>query len=96
MDRKSLDELWRDLNAARRSPQTADDLEALAKACGRKLRTGGKHPMWITEHFPHRSFPIPRHGGNRPVPQHVRKVILDGLEADLTGWEDVLGAVDDD
>jgi len=88
MDRKKLDQLRLDLDAARRSPQTADDLEALAIRCGRKLRTGGKHPMWITSLFPHRSFPIPRHRGN--VTPRVRKVVLDHLDADLAAWEEVI------
>ena len=90
MDRKSLDKLRRLLKAARRSPQTADDLEALAKMCGRRLRSGGKHPVWVTDHFPHRPLPIERHGGNRAIPRHACKVILNGLEADAVAWEQLL------
>jgi hypothetical protein len=90
MDRKTLDKVWRLLDAARRSPQTADDLEAIAQLCGRRMRSGGNHPVWVTDHFPHRPLPIARHGGNRPIPMHARKVILNGLEADAAAWEDVL------
>jgi hypothetical protein len=89
MDRTTLDRLWADLKAARRSPQTAGDLEALAKRCGRHERAGGNHPVWVTDHFPHRPLPIERHGGNPAVPRHACKVILNGLEADLAAWEDV-------
>jgi hypothetical protein len=92
MDRKSLDKVWRLLKAARRSPQTADDLEALAKMCGRRLRSGGNHPVWVTDHFPHRPLPIERHGGNTAIPQHARKVILNGLEADMVAWEELLAS----
>jgi hypothetical protein len=57
--------------------------------CGRTVYAGGKHPMWKSV-FPHRPFPIPRHGGNPDVPPRVRKVVLDHLEADAAAWEDVL------
>lgn len=90
MDRKKLDKLWQALSAARSSPQTADDLEHLASACGRELRKGGKHPMWITKWFLHRALPIPRHGGNPSVSPRVKKVILEGLEADAAAWEEHL------
>ena len=88
MDQKGLDSLWEDLRAARRSPQTAGDLEALAMRCGREPRTGGKHVVWRTTLFPHRSFPIPRHKGH--VPPHVRKVVLNALEADAAAWESLM------
>ena len=90
MDRKRLDKLWKALQAARRSPQTADDLEALAKMCGRRMRSGGNHPVWVTDHFPHRPLPIERHGGKRTIPDHARKVILNGLEADASAWEEIV------
>jgi hypothetical protein len=90
MNRKKLDKLWKLLEAARRSPQTADDLEALAKMCGRRLRPGGNHPVWVTDYFPHRPLPIERHGGNPAIPMHARKVILNGLEADAAAWEELL------
>ena|ERR1700722_987285 len=92
MDRQSLDKLRQLLKAARRSPQTAHDLEALAKMCGRRLRTGGKHPVWVTDHFPHRPLPIERHRGSATIPRHACKVILNGLEADAVAWEERLAA----
>jgi hypothetical protein len=90
MDRKRLDKLWMALEAARRSPLTADDLEALARMCERRVRPGGNHPVWVTDHFPHRPVPIARHGGNQPLAPHVKKVIVNALEADAAAWEEVL------
>ena len=90
MDRKKLDRLWLDLGAARNSPQKAGDLQDLARRAGRRERTGGKHSsMWVTDHFPHRAFPIPTHG-NKDVSIGVRNVVLNALEADAAAWEDVL------
>ena len=90
MDRKKLDILWEALVVARRSPQTADDLENLARMCGRRRRSGGKHPVWVSECFPHRPLPIERHGGNPSIPPHARSVILNGLEADAEARENLL------
>jgi hypothetical protein len=90
MDRKKLDRLWAALAAARRSPQKASDLEALAKMAERKEQAGGKHPMWISPFLQHRAFPIERHGGNLDLSPHVRKVVLNHLEADAAAWEDRL------
>jgi hypothetical protein len=87
MDQKKLDRLWKALEEARRSPQTADDLESLAAMAERSTRMG-KHVMWVSP-FPHRPFPIPRHG-KEPVAKHVRKVVLDALSADAAAWEEVL------
>lgn len=90
MDQKKLDKLWRDLGAAWSSPQTAGDLQSLARRSGRRDRGGGKHSsMWVTDYFPHRPFPIPTHG-NKSVSIGVRKVVLSALEADAAAWEDVL------
>lgn len=90
MDRKTLDKLLAALEAARRSPRTGSELEVLAKMCGRRERAGGNHPVWVTDHFPHRPVPIERHGGNPPIPRHAKKVILNALEADAYAWEEVL------
>jgi len=90
MTRKKLDRLRRELAAARKKPQKAGDLEHLASMAGRTTYSGGKHPMWMTEFFPHRPFPIPYHGGE--VSPRVRKVVLDHLEADAAAWEEVLAA----
>jgi hypothetical protein len=87
MDRKRLNKLWQALEDARRSPQTAADLESLAKMAERSIRMG-KHVMWVSP-FPHRPFPIPRHG-KEPVAKHVRKVVLDALSADAAAWEEFL------
>ncbi|WP_369723302.1 hypothetical protein AB8Z38_04515 [Bradyrhizobium sp. LLZ17] len=90
MDRKKLDQLWKDLKAARRSPQKASALEALARDAGRTVQAGGNHPMWKSAFVAHRAFPIGRHGGNPDLSPRVRKVILDHLEADAAAWEDWL------
>jgi hypothetical protein len=90
MDRKKLDRLWAAIGAARSSPQKASDLEALARMAERTERTGGNHPMWLSAFPQHRAFPIERHGGNRDLSLHVRKVILNHLEADAAAWEDLL------
>lgn len=91
MDRKALDRLRMDLEAAWRSPQTAKALEDLARRCGRKPRSRGKHPMWMSAFPTHRAFPIARHGGNPTYSGHVRKVILSHLEADVDAWEELVG-----
>ena len=90
MDRKKLDKLWAALQAARRSPQKASDLEALAKLAERKEQAGGNHPMWVSAFPEHRAFPIERHGGNPDLSPHVRKVVLNHLEADAAAWEDLI------
>jgi hypothetical protein len=90
MDRKKLDKLWQDLSAARNSPQKAGDLQDLARKAERRERTGGKHSsMWVTDHFPHRPFPIPTHGA-KDISIGVRNVVLNALEADAAAWEEVL------
>jgi hypothetical protein len=90
MDRKKLDKIWREIDAARRSPQKAAELESLARMCGRTVYAGGNHPMWQSPFPQHRAFPISRHGGNPEVHPRVRKVVLDHLEADAAAWEEFL------
>ena len=91
MDRKKLDKLWRELGSAWNSPQTAGDLQRIARRAERRERVGGKHQsMWVTDHFAHRPFPIPTHG-NKDVSIGVRNVVLNALEADAAAWEDFLG-----
>jgi hypothetical protein len=92
MDRKSLDALWAEIATARRSPQKAGDLEELAKLAGRTKRSGGNHSMWVSAFPQHRAFPIERHGGNPDLSPHVRKVVLNHLEADAAAWEEVVEA----
>jgi predicted RNase H-like HicB family nuclease len=83
MNRKKLNRIWQDIEAARRTLPKLADLEALAKRCGRKASGGGKHMMWTSTAFPqHRPFPIPRHGGNPEATYTVRDSVLDMLEAD--------------
>jgi hypothetical protein len=89
MDRRTLDKLRRDLEDAWRSPQTADDLEALAKRCGRQPRSG-KHYVWSSAFPAHRPVPIPRHGGNPGYTGHVRKTVLTALEGDIDAWEELV------
>lgn len=91
MNRRKLDRAWEALKTAQRAPQTATELETLARLCGREMKPGGNHPMWLSTQFPHhRPLPIGRHGGNRSLPKHATKVILNGLEADLGAWEEYL------
>jgi hypothetical protein len=90
MDGKKLNNLWAALKAARRSPQRASDLEALAKLAGRSEHAGGNHPMWVSAFPQHRAFPIERHGGNPDLSPHVRKVVLNHLEDDAAAWEDLI------
>jgi hypothetical protein len=92
MDRKKLDTLWSAMAAARRTPQKASDLEALAKMAGRWEKAGGKHPMWVSAFPQHRAFPIERHGGNPDLSPHVRKVVLNCLETDAAAWEELVAA----
>src|SRR5262249_33079715 len=58
--------------------------------CGIGVIGGGESLAWVTDHFPHRPLPIERHGGNRAIPRHACKVILNGLEADALAWEELL------
>jgi hypothetical protein len=90
MDRKRLHKLWAALAAARRKAQKASDLEALARLAERKEQRGGNHPMWVSAFPQHRPFPIERHGGNPDLSPHVRKVVLNHLEADAAAWEDLM------
>jgi hypothetical protein len=90
MDRKKLDNLWAAIKAARRSPQKASDLEALAKMAERTQHSGGNHPMWASAFRQHRAFPIERHGGNPDLSPHVRKVVLNHWEADAAAWEELI------
>jgi hypothetical protein len=92
MDRKKLDQIWRAIGNARRSPQKASDLEALARLCGRTVYAGGNHPMWKSIFPLHRPVPIERHGGNPDLHPRVRKIVLDHLEADAAAWEEILNA----
>jgi hypothetical protein len=90
MDRKTLDKAWELLEAARRGTPTANDLEAIATMLGRRMRSGGNHPVWVTDYFPHRPLPIERHGGKPSIPKHAKGVIVRGLEADAAAWEELL------
>lgn len=90
MGPRKLAKLREDLLSARRSPQKARDLEAIAKALGRTKARRGKEPNWINLHFPlHPPVSIPHHGG-RDIPPGTRRSILDQLNDDLLAWESEL------
>lgn len=95
MNRKKLDKLWRNIEAARRSPQTGAELESLAIQAGRSRYSGGNHPMWMSAFPSHRAFPIAHHGGNPFVAPRVQKVVLDHLEADAAAWEERLEGINE-
>lgn len=96
MNRKKLNKIWQDIQAARRASPKLADLETLARRCGRKGSGGGKHMMWTSTVFPHhRPFPIPRHGGNPEASFVVRDSVLDMLEADAAAWEEIVERDDD-
>jgi hypothetical protein len=101
MDRKKLRRLKRRLDSLRGSPRKPRQLEALAKAFGRKQVKRGKHPTWESEPFQQLpSLTIPHHGRSGDVSRITTESILDYLERfDLAAWEERLeseGACDDD
>jgi hypothetical protein len=69
-------------NLRRRGGIKPRELEAIAKALGRKLGPSGKHPMWVTDRAGSHPIAIPHHAHldlNRFTAQHI----LDQLEADI-------------
>lgn len=95
MDSRKLAKLRGELESKRRSPQTARDLESLAKRLGRR-REGkrGKEPVWVSESFCLFPVSIPHHG-NRDIPTGTKNKILDQLEGDILEWETLLSGNDD-
>lgn len=79
-----------ELERLRTTPSPAAKFEALAKKLGRKIKKGGKHPMWISEEFPNlRPLSIPHHG-SRDLPTGTRGSIANQLELDILRWEEKL------
>ena len=77
-------------------PQKGSDLERLATIAERVMERGGNHPMWKTDQFPHRPFPIARHGGDPELAPYVKKVILDRIEEDAMAHEELLAKSEED
>lgn len=89
MNGKALDKIAKELERFRRSRQKPAALKRLAKRLGRKLRKGGKHPMWRSEEFGHLyDLSIPQHPGDVPI--GTQNSILDQLEEDVLAWEEKL------
>lgn len=96
MTPKKLSKLRGQLVAARRSQQSARDLEALAKALGRRQAKRGKEPNWVNPNFPDlHPVSIPHHGG-KDIPQGTKNSILDQLEDDLLAWDEEIESSDED
>ena len=96
MNKKKLGKLRGELAAARRSPQNARALEALAQSLGRRKAKRGKEPNWVNDNFPDLApLSIPHHGG-KDLPTGTKNNIVDQLSEDLFEWEDSLEAQDED
>ena len=94
MNRRRLDRIKRLLEQARRSPQKARDLEALARMLGRRQDKRGKEPTWVHDELPVYPLSIPHHGG-RDLKPGTRNNILNALEDDVMAWEERLGPEDE-
>jgi hypothetical protein len=81
MERTKLKKLRQQIDILRRRGGIKPrELEAVAKALGRKLRPRGKEPMWVTDRAGSRPISIPHHTDlNRFTAQNI----LDQLEADI-------------
>lgn len=67
----------------------SSELESLAQRVGRRRAKRGKEPTWVNEELPERRpVSIPNHPGD--LSRFTAKAILDQLEADLEGYEDLL------
>jgi hypothetical protein len=90
MDRKRLEKLRLELASLRRSQPKAKDLGALAGRLGRRLENRAKHPIYVSDSFPHlRPLPIPNHKG-RDLPNGTKNSILNQPEDDLHAWNEYL------
>ncbi len=99
MTSTQLRRLAQRLNALRGSPRKPRELEALARAFGRKRAKRGKEPTWINAAFPQLPpLSIPHH--SHDVKWRTTEEILSQLErGDLAAWERTLagqGASHDD
>ena len=62
------------------------EVERLAHALGRRRANRGKHPMWVSDPFPHlRPVSIPNHG--REMKRFTKNAVLDQLEEDFENWQ---------
>jgi hypothetical protein len=96
MSRKKLDQLKRELEQMRRSPQNARALQGLAKRLGRKPVKRGKEPMWESPEFADLyALSIPDHGG-RDLAIGTKNSILNQLEDDILAWEERLEGEEND
>jgi hypothetical protein len=96
MNRKKLDQLKRELEQMRRSPQNARALQGLAKRLGRKPVKRGKEPMWESREFADLyALSIPDHGG-KDLAIGTKNSILNQLEDDIFAWEERLEGEEND
>jgi hypothetical protein len=87
MTLKKIRELRRRIAELRGQAQVPSRvLENLAKAAGRELRQGGKHPMFILHGRP--PLAIPHH--SRPIKKLTKESILTQIEGDLAVQEEEL------
>jgi hypothetical protein len=95
MKRKQLNKLKKDIALARRSQQTAANLERFAKALGRKKVKRGKEPIWESQELDVFPLAIPHHGG-KDLATGTKNSVLDQLEDDVLAWEQKLDDEDDE
>lgn len=82
MERSKLKKLRQQIDILRRRGGIKSrDLEAIAKALGRKVGPSGKHPMWVTDRAGSRPISIPHHTVD--LNRFTARRILDQLEADI-------------
>lgn len=80
MERSKLRKLRQQIdNLRRRGGIRSRDLEAIAKALGRKVGPSGKHPMWVTDRAGSRPISIPHHTVD--LNRFTAQRIFDQLEA---------------
>ena len=90
MNRNKLRALSRRIEEYRRSQPKAKDLEALAKALGRKVANRGKEPTFVSTEFPNlRPLSIPSHKC-RDLATGTKNSILIQMEDDVIAWDDRL------
>lgn len=90
MNRRRLENLRRKVEACRRSQPKAEELEALAKALGRKMAKRGKEPTFVSKSFPNlRPLSIPNHKG-RDLATGTKNSILNQLDDDFLAWDERL------
>lgn len=89
MDARKLARIRGEIEAARRKPQSQDDLIRLAERLGRTRSKRGKEPTWVTDLpdlFP-LSIPYAKGGDLKPG---TKKSILNQLEGDVLAWDEIL------